>query len=87
MKNLLLFGALLFSLNLYSQTVDYGSQNTTSTCDGYAYLDENSINSSTIADSISVDIPRGGYYALKMLQSYGGKTLTVSDNSILKGTD
>ncbi|MDC0339234.1 hypothetical protein OAN33_06830, partial [Flavobacteriales bacterium] len=47
MKNLLLFGTLLFSLNLYSQAVDYGSQNTTSTCDGYAYLDENSFNSST----------------------------------------
>ena len=42
------------------------------------------ISSSTVADSISVDIPRGGYYALKMLKEYSGKALTVSDDEILK---
>lgn len=45
---------------------------------------DNSISSSTIADSISVDIPRGGYYALKMLKKYSGKSVIVSDRSILK---
>ncbi|MGL1893440.1 MAG: threonine synthase [Spirochaetaceae bacterium] len=44
---------------------------------------DNPISSSTIADSISVDIPRGGYYALKMLKKYNGKVITVSDEQIL----
>lgn len=38
---------------------------------------------STIADSISVGIPRNGYYALKMLNEYNGKCITVSDQKIL----
>ncbi|HDR05066.1 MAG TPA: pyridoxal-phosphate dependent enzyme [Candidatus Marinimicrobia bacterium] len=41
------------------------------------------IAAQTVADSISVDVPRGGYYALKMLQKYGGKSVTVSDEAIL----
>ncbi len=44
----------------------------------------NPVSSSTLADSISVDIPRGGYYALKMLKSFGGKALVVSDREILE---
>jgi threonine synthase len=39
--------------------------------------------SSTIADSISVDVPRGGYYALKRLQRHGGRCVTVSDQAII----
>ncbi|MDZ7796907.1 MAG: threonine synthase [Candidatus Marinimicrobia bacterium] len=37
----------------------------------------------TIADSIAVDIPRCGYYALKQLKKYHGRTVLVSDEEIL----
>lgn len=40
-------------------------------------------HSETIADSIAVDIPRCGYYALKQLKEYHGKTVLVSDEEIL----
>jgi threonine synthase len=39
--------------------------------------------SRTLADSISVDIPRNGYYALKQLKNNGGACVTVSDQEIL----
>jgi threonine synthase len=39
--------------------------------------------SKTVADSIAVDIPRGGYLALKYLRAYEGRCLTVSDDEIL----
>lgn len=38
--------------------------------------------SSTIADSISVDIPRNGYYALKQLKKYQGNAVNVTDQEI-----
>lgn len=38
---------------------------------------------STVADSICVDVPRNGYLAYKYLQEYKGKVLTVSDDEIL----
>ncbi len=41
------------------------------------------VPSNTIADSISVDVPRNGYYALSMLKKYNGKGITVSDGEIL----
>ncbi len=37
----------------------------------------------TVADSISVEIPRGGYYALKALKEFNGRCITVSDDEIL----
>ena len=39
--------------------------------------------SNTIADSISVDIPRNGYHALKQLKEHGGRTVAVTDQEIL----
>lgn len=39
--------------------------------------------SSTIADSISVDVPRNGYFALEKLKKYDGRAVTVSDDEIL----
>jgi len=39
--------------------------------------------SQTVADSIAVDIPRGGYLALKYLRLFEGRCLTVSDDEIL----
>ncbi len=39
--------------------------------------------SSTIADSISVDIPRNGYFALDKLRRYSGRAVVVSDGEIL----
>lgn len=39
--------------------------------------------SKTLADSISVDVPRGGYYALKQLMDWGGKMITVTDQAIV----
>jgi len=41
------------------------------------------IEAKTIADSISVGIPRNGYYAIKQLKKYDGKCITVSDDEIL----
>ena len=40
-------------------------------------------SSHTIADSISVDIPRNFFMARGFLQKYSGETLTVSDDAIL----
>ena len=42
--------------------------------------------SNTIADSISVDIPRNFYMAKQFLLKYNGEFLTVSDNSILEAS-
>lgn len=39
--------------------------------------------SKTIADSISVDTPRNGYYALKQLKEHGGRAVTVTDREIM----
>lgn len=39
--------------------------------------------SGTIADSIAVDVPRCGYYALKNLQKFKGQSVLVSDDEIL----
>lgn len=44
------------------------------------------IPSATIADSISVDIPRNFYMAQHFIQKYNGETLTVSDDEILKAS-
>jgi threonine synthase len=41
------------------------------------------IDAHTVADSISVGIPRNGYYALKQLKHYNGKCITVSDDEII----
>jgi threonine synthase len=41
------------------------------------------IDAQTVADSISVGIPRNGYYALEQLKKYDGKCVTVSDDEIL----
>ena len=40
--------------------------------------------SNTIADSLAVDVPKGGFYALKQLKRYGGRCITVSDDEILE---
>jgi len=39
--------------------------------------------SSTVADSIAVDVPRNGFHALRQLQAYGGRVVRVSDEQIL----
>jgi threonine synthase len=39
--------------------------------------------SSTVADSICVDVPRNGCHALKQLKEHGGQVVTVSDEQIL----
>jgi len=41
------------------------------------------LDAHTVADSISVGIPRNGYYALKQLKQYNGKCVTVSDDEII----
>jgi threonine synthase len=43
-------------------------------------------NSNTIADSISVDIPRNFYMTRKYVKSYNGEYITVSDNEILRAS-
>ncbi len=42
------------------------------------------VASHTVADSISVDVPRGGIPALRGLQAFGGRCLAVSDEAILE---
>ncbi len=42
--------------------------------------------STTIADSISVDIPRNFYLAKQYIKKYNGEFLTVSDNEILEAS-
>ena len=42
-------------------------------------------HATTIADSISVDIPRDGLRALRAVRQSGGEFLTVTDEQILKG--
>ena len=42
------------------------------------------ISSDTLADSISVDVPRGGYPALFNLKRNNGSCVTVSDDEILE---
>jgi threonine synthase len=44
------------------------------------------IPSSTLADSISVDIPRNFYMAQQFIQKYGGETITVSDDEIIEAS-
>jgi threonine synthase len=39
--------------------------------------------SDTVADSISVDVPRGGLFALGRLERHGGRAVVVSDGEIL----
>ena len=41
------------------------------------------VTADTVADSIAVDVPRCGYYALKQLQKYNGRSVVVSDEDIL----
>ncbi|MDI6746391.1 MAG: pyridoxal-phosphate dependent enzyme [Rhodocyclaceae bacterium] len=41
------------------------------------------VSSSTIADSIAVDVPRNGLHALSKLKKYGGRSVVVSDAEIL----
>lgn len=42
------------------------------------------VSSQTLADSIAMDIPRNGYYALKQLKENGGSCVTVTDEEILQ---
>ncbi len=48
--------------------------------------DFKSIPSDTIADSISVDIPRNFYMAKQFIKKYKGEYLTVSDEEIIKAS-
>ena len=41
------------------------------------------LSAKTVADSISVDVPRGGYYALQRLIRHNGRCLLVSDEAIV----
>jgi len=52
-------------------------------CRAWRNGDFTKVSSRTIADSIAVDVPRNGYYALRQLQRYNGRCITISDNEIL----
>ncbi len=41
------------------------------------------IPTSTVADSICVDVPRNGVHALSMLKTFNGEMMTVSDHEII----
>ncbi len=42
------------------------------------------VSAQTVADSISVDVPRNGYHALANLKRYGGRCVEVTDDEILE---
>lgn len=42
------------------------------------------VPTSTVADSICVDVPRNGTHALSLLKRYGGEMMTVSDQQIIE---
>lgn len=42
------------------------------------------IPTSTVADSICVDVPRNGFHALKLLNDFNGRIIRVSDESIIR---
>jgi len=42
-----------------------------------------SYQSKTVADSIAVDVPRNGFYALTYLEAYNGRGVTVEDGEII----
>ncbi len=42
------------------------------------------VSASTVADSISVDVPRNGYHAVQNLKRHNGKCVEVSDEEILE---
>lgn len=42
------------------------------------------LSSATVADSISVDVPRNGAHALAKMQKHGGRAVVVSDKEILE---
>ena len=44
------------------------------------------VPSDTIADSISVDIPRNFYMTKQYIQKYGGESVTVSDDEIIEAS-
>lgn len=44
----------------------------------------NNYSATTVADSISVDVPKNGYHAVKNLKKYNGDSIKVSDEEILK---
>jgi len=44
----------------------------------------NNIPTSTVADSICVDVPRNGIHALSQLTQFGGEMMTVTDNQIIE---
>jgi len=60
-----------------------GSANLVNNLNGHEFESE---ASSTIADSISVDIPRNYYMARRFLEEYNGEWLTVTDEEILKAS-
>ncbi|MCX7786090.1 MAG: pyridoxal-phosphate dependent enzyme [Spirochaetes bacterium] len=45
---------------------------------------EGGIQTHTVADSISVEIPRNGYLAIEKLKRYNGRVILVSDGEILE---
>ncbi len=77
----------LLALNLTDKIpIIYGVQAQGSSAISRALIQgdfSNPVSSNTIADSISVDIPRNGFYAVKQLKKYNGKCITVSDREIL----
>ncbi len=54
--------------------------------DNLEKTDFNVKTSSTIADSISVDIPRNFYMARDFIINYGGETIAVSDDEIIEAS-
>ncbi|MCG8570806.1 MAG: threonine synthase [Spirochaetes bacterium] len=42
------------------------------------------VSATTIADSISVDVPANGYYVVKKLKQHQGKCITVTDDQIVE---
>ncbi len=75
--------AKLHIINKIPTVIAVQAEGSNAICTAIEQSDFTPIDAQTIADSISVGIPRNGYYALKQLKKYNGKCVAVSDDEIL----
>ncbi len=60
------------------------AEGSSAVCDALERGDFEPVAASTIADSISVDVPRNGYHAVMNLKRHGGRCVKVTDDEILQ---
>ncbi len=81
-RDLLKLGAIRRIPTIYAVQAE-GSQALSRALESGGFRDA-PVSSATIADSIAVDVPRAGFYALKQLRSHNGRSVIVSDAAIIE---